>query len=405
MGLVTLSNNDRDELLQLSDSLDEIRAKKESIIEKIEPYYKRMEELLNEESILENQYEQLFINKESEEFKTNLDARKLSEIVTKQSEIEEEKENINIISKDLYEQLSEILSQEEDIVNKIKILVSETPKEKENTGIYVNTLGTTIQISDFQIDDSDMVDLKSNEIIRCKYSIQNKITDSFSKNITSTSDKKTENDYSYYEKLEKLFLENKTKSEVKTDESGISFVQRSYEVKSDELDNNYVQTNQDIKLNEVDNNFEGPIQNDINIRSNVEPEVNENEENTKIEDNSYNNVLPLDSILNDEVKLDNPSSENMLNNNIQDIINNNLIQDIPDNNSLNNETKPSEQVSEVFINAPFNNQHSKVANTNRKKLGVIENNFKGTYPDFKIVNNIIKVPNSISNFLGISDAA
>ncbi len=470
MGLIELSNNDKDKLLQLSITLEEIRVRKQQIIEKIEPYYNRMNEIIDAEKSLEENYEQIFADKDNVEFKSELDANKLSDIISKQKDLEEEKFNIDLISRDFYEQLNEILLQEDEIVSKIKNLANESfkSKEEEKMGIYIDSLNTFVQISDIPVNNYYVINREYDEIIRTNENTMSEISQYYSKNTTNVED--TE-DMSYYEKLEKIYLENKIEekdnsntseisfltkddekqdttevndelpndlnlennvsldndavadSQVQIDQEPINTLDRQVQENKVNLDNNIVenslaQVNPEPILNPLDRQLE---ESNVNLGNNIvenspaqvnsEPILNPLDKQLPENNaNLGNNGMQEDPLLKDYINQGQPQINLEVNNQPQMNMENSSVDSnvlsldsILSGTASNMQDSSLDKVKKIYTKGKYDKKF-KVANTNRKKLKNIIDNFND---NSTVVENIVTFakPDSIESFLNAQKAA
>lgn len=325
MSILSLSTENKDKLLQLIESLEEIFEKKDDITQRAEPFVKRMNEITIEKVKLDEKTKKYDVTS----FKSVTDASELSDLIVKSKQLDEEIENINESSKSLNIEFDVIINQENEVISKIKELVELASKEKieENKSIFVEKLGISVFSIKPNIPDViSIVDRSTDEIINCQSDIVKSLSDVYFENSIEIAKKVDKDDFKL---LEKYFLESKAQKEQSIDER-LSFLQKD---SSEKVEEKPVIEQPKVEI---------PVENNI-IEETVED--NEEEKTEEVQEN-ITNILSLDYILQQDNKIE-PNK----------VIDSNII----------------------IIKDRFDNSNSKVANSNKTKLKNIISNFKGTY--------------------------
>lgn len=364
MSILSLSTENKDKLLQLIESLQEVFEQKDILIEKAEPFVNRMKEITLEKENLDKKSEKYDITN----FKSTTDATDLSNIILKSKQLDEEINSINASSRSLNIEFDEIINQENEIISKIKELVELSTKNNDQIkeSILVDKLGINVFVIKPNIPDViSVVDRGADEIINCEADIAKSLSEVYFENSIEITKKVDKDDF---KELEKYFLASKEQKEQSIDER-LAFIQKDNKVNDEEKTN--VELVSEILSREV------PTQ-DIIIKSTSEPikldiisqEQEQDNKNNIEQSENKNTILSLDSILQE---------------------------------NKNDESKAIDS-NIIIIKDKFDNSHSKVANSNKEKLQNIINNFKGTFvlPIIKseIVQNVGTKPvDPISNFI------
>lgn len=362
MSILSLSTENKDKLLQLIESLQEVFEQKDSLMERAEPFVKRMNEIILEKESLDKKSEKY----DATNFKSVADATDLSNIILKSKQLDEEIDSINASSKSLNIEFDEIINQENQIVSKIKELVELSSKNNVQfkEGIFVEKLGINVFVIRPSVPDViSVVDRESDEIINSGVDIVMLLSKVYFENSIEVPKNIDQDDF---RELEKYFLVSKEQKEQSIDER-LAFIQKN--------DNNVtsVQEKQKIEIVSEPVNLDDSIQTEI-IESNPELRSLDTETqddlNNEGTENTKSNILSLDSIL----------------------------------KKNKNEDDKVIDVNIIIIEDRFDNSHSKVANSNKEKLQNIINNFKGTFaiPIIRtnITREVSKTPiDQIANFI------
>lgn len=365
MSILSLSTENKDKLLQLIESLQEVFEQKDSLMERAEPFVKRMNEIILEKENLDKKSEKY----DATNFKSVADATDLSNIILKSKQLDEEIDSINASSKSLNIEFDEIINQENEIVSKIKELVELASKNNEQLkeGTFVEKLGTNVFVIKPSVPDViSVVDRESDEIINSGVDIVMLLSKVYFANSIEVPKSIEKDDF---KELEKYFLASKEQKEQSIDER-LAFIQKN--------DNNVtsIQEKQKVEIVSEPVNLDDSIQTEM-IESNSElinPDTGTHEIkdnfNTEETANMKSNILSLDSIL--------KKNEN-------------------DNDKVID-------INIIIIEDRFDNSHSKVANSNKEKLQNIISNFKGSFtiPIIKtnITKEVSKIPiDQIANFI------
>ncbi len=374
MSILSLSTENKDKLLQLIQSLQEIFEQKDILTQKAEPFVKRMKEINAEKESLDKKSEKYNIA----DFKSTNDANELSNIILKSKQLDEEIEVINISSKSLNVEFNEIINQENEIVSKIKKLVELASKNNNqlNKSISVEKLGINVFVFRPGIPDIiSIVDRDADEIINC----EKDIVDSLSKVYFDNSiEIIKEIDKTDFKELEKYFLASKAQKEQSIDER-LAFIQKNDDDKDEEKTKveEISETikkevpKQDVVIESMPKtvNLEIPNQNVVveQTKETINPEVivpnQEVNSTTSVVQNELqknNNILSLDSILKENKEEEAKSLESI---------------------TEKNKTESVKVIDPniIIIKSKFDNSHSKIANSNNEKIKNIINNFKGTF--------------------------
>ena len=325
MSILSLSTENKDKLLQLIESLEEIFEKKDNLTQRAEPFVKRMNEITIEKEKLNEKTQKYDVTN----FKSVTDASELSDLIVKSKQLDEEIENINDSSKTLNVEFDAIINQENEIISKIEELFKMATKNQveEFKSILIEKLGINVFVIKPTIPDViSVVDRNANEIINCQSDIVKSLSDIYFENSIEITKKVDRDDFKV---LEKYFLDSKAQKEQSIDER-LSFLQK---------DSN---ENKEEKAVVEQPKVEITVENNIT----EEPVENKEEEKTEVVQENTSNILSLDSILEQEDKVE-----------TNKVVDSNII----------------------IIRDRFDNSNSKVANSNKTKIENIKNNFKGTF--------------------------
>ena len=325
MSILSLSTENKDKLLQLIESLEEIFEKKDDLTQRAEPFVKRMNEITIEKAKLDEKTQKYDVTS----FKSVTDASELSDLIVKSKQLDEEIKNINDSSKSLNVEFDAIINQENEVISKIKELVELASKEnkEEVKSILVEKLGMNVLVIKPTVPDVlTTVDRSANEIINCQSDIVKSLSDIYFENSIEIAKKVDKDDFKL---LEKYFIESKAQKEQSIDER-LSFLQKD---SSEKVEEKTVIEQPKVEI-AVENNIT------------EEPVENKEEEKTEEVQENTSNILSLDSILKQEDKVE---ATRVIDSNI------------------------------IIIRDRFDISNSKVANSTKTKIENIKNNFKGTF--------------------------
>ncbi|MBP3635020.1 MAG: hypothetical protein J6J17_00985 [Bacilli bacterium] len=428
MELSKLSDEDIIMLLQLLASLEDIENAKRDLNENIKPHLDRMNEILSEETKLNEMYQVLIDDRNSDDFKLN--PEKLIDIVSKQKKLGEEKLKIDNISKGLYDELSEIVNQENEIISKIKLLIDERNNVMYNNSKYISSLTSKVYIvGSPTFNEVEIIDRTLSEIISSIPSLIVHINDVYSRNSIVPI---VDNEYSNYKKLEELYLENKSKSE-NDNNDGLVFLQRN--LNKETLDVPSKNNEAPYEKSMVDTNTQQIVNSNIISSSEVQNDLDSANEITKKDNNAtnvYNENGTLQNQIENDIKIDinkvttpNVMSFQRTHNDLDSIYdsinkrtgkyeNKNVTEStLTQNNDNSSDIVSLDTILKttnkdlIYLKLPFNNKYSKVANSSPDKLKNIFIIFGDPNVSVKrLGNNTVTInTDPITNFLNPGKAA
>lgn len=394
MGILSLSTENKDKLLQLIESLQEVFEQKDILAERAEPFVKRMNAITLEKETLDKKLEKY----DATNFKSVADITDLSNIILKSKQLDDEIDNINESSKTLNIEFNEIINQENEIVSKIKELLelSSNNNNQINESILIEKLGINVLVFKPEVPDVvSVVDRGSDEIINCGADIVKSLSEVYFQNSIEVTKKVDKDDF---KKLEKYFLACKMQKEQSIDER-IAFIKKDNDIIDSEektkIEEEPISLNVSTDSEEINSvpeiiNYDSPIstkkvENSIGVEGESKIEINSEPKNL--------DMFVQSNEINDNININEPEA----------IENNILSLDRILHEKSNKETEKKD-LNIITIKNRFDNSYSKVANSNIEKLQNIINNFKGKFivPIIKseIANNIKTKPiDPISSFI------
>ena len=199
MNISSLSIQAKKRLIELLEDLFDIKKRKESLIKEADNEIDRMNVIINMQSKLDEK------GTEFTSILTPMDAKELQNLIEKSDKLSSEKEEINIKSKQIYDDLEELESIENSLMEEINDILSSTNQKEESKSIYVETLNTEVYIVDKKItEDIEKIDAEKCEIINCNIELIAEIAKSYRSHINKIVLETTENMFDELkEKVEK----------------------------------------------------------------------------------------------------------------------------------------------------------------------------------------------------------
>ena len=198
MNISSLSIRDKRKLGELLEDLVDILNRKDSLIETADKEIDRM-------SVIDDMQTKLDVkSSEFTSIATPIDAKELQGLVEKSDRLSSEKEEINLKSKQIYDDIVELEDIEKSLMEEINNILFSSDKEKEEEkGIFIDSMNTNVCIIDKQIpENKDVVNDYKCEIINCNVDLIIEIAKLYRSNISKIV--LAEEEYGFDELKEKV---------------------------------------------------------------------------------------------------------------------------------------------------------------------------------------------------------
>ena len=279
MNISSLSIQAKKRLIELLEDLFDIKNRKESLIENADKEIDRMSKIDDMQSKLDEK------GTEFTSILTPMDARELQNLIEKSDKLSSEKEEINIKSKQIYDDLEELESIENSLMEEINDILSSTNQKEESKSIYVETLNTEVYIVDKKITENiEKIDAEKCEIINCNIELIAEIAKSYRSHINKIVLETTENMFDELKEKVEKYKNDKNSSYDKQ----LELLRNSFnEQKNNEKEEIEVK-DEPVKEETINETLSEPIvSQEISTTINEQPVINEtlNNEPTIIDNN------------------------------------------------------------------------------------------------------------------------